>query len=89
MSLKPRKLNVRELKRPANKPRKCRKISVFQLNFLFFLLYWTYSGYKENQKSLILCKKLLNFYHHDIIRVQSLLCTTVVKQNGVTLHLFG
>lgn len=36
MSLKPRKLNVRELKRPANKPRKCRKISVFQVNFLFF-----------------------------------------------------
>lgn len=39
MSLKPRKLNFRELKiknKHASKPRKCRKISVFQVNFLLF-----------------------------------------------------
>lgn len=37
----------------------------FPSTFPIVVLCWTYSGYKEKRKDVILHKKLLTFYHHE------------------------
>lgn len=50
------------------------------------LLYWTYNGYQQDWKSWILCKSSWTF---SIKRVQSLLYTPVIKQNGIVCSAFA